>query len=263
MLNDGPDFGRPPVAEVVCGVQFSGTDGWCTPHFGSFWELIRAEYPEFEDQPPLDKLRFERAAPPEPRLSLLPPLRRVFFVQPPGNFLIQLQQNRILHNWRKVNDSDEYPRFKEAYKRFVWSWEKLKHFAVLAALPDPQPEALELTYVNHITKDGAKFPRDVWDFLEFYAQTPKAVIARESSVVAMHFGWPLPNEMGILTFDLKHGLRPSDESEVLLIEFNARGKVKPDGVNMDNWFDTAHSAIVRTFDALTTDAAHKLWEKQS
>lgn len=262
MLNDGPHFGRPPVAEVVCGVQFSGAEGWRTPHFGSFWEQIRTEYPEFEDQPPLDRLRLEGAAS-EFQVSPLPPLRRVFFVQPPGNFLMQLQQNRILHNWRKVSDSDEYPRYKKAYAKFIWSWGKLTHFTASAGLSDPRPEAFELTYINHITKDGAKFPRDVWDFLAFYEQTPKAVVAKDSSAMAMHFGWPLPNEMGILTFDLKHGLRPSDESEVLLIEFNARGKVKQDATNMDEWFDTAHRAIVNTFDALTTESAHDLWGKQS
>ena len=261
MLTDGPHFGDPPVAEVVCGAQFSGAEDWQTPHFGSFWEQIRGEYSGFEDHPPLEKLRVN-PAPLEPKFSVLPPLRRVFYIQPPGNFLIQLQPNRILHNWRKTEEVDQYPRFETAYPKFVWSWNQLKQFAASAGLSEPQPDTFELSYVNHITKPGAKFPRDVWEFLAFYEQTPKAVLAKESSVMAMHFGWPLPKEMGILTFDLKHGLRPSDESEVLLIEFNARGKARQDGPNMDEWFGVAHDAIVNTFDALTTESAHRLWEKR-
>jgi uncharacterized protein (TIGR04255 family) len=260
-VTQGPQFKRPPVVEVVCGVQFSGTDDWRTPHFGSFWEQIRGEYPQFEDQPPLERIRLEVTAAPQPKFSLLPPLRRVFFIQPPGNFLIQLQQNRILHNWRKVGDSDEYPRHETAYSKFVWSWNKLRAFTASVGLSDPQAEVFELTYINHVSKDGSRFPHDVWDFLAFYAQTPEAVVAKEVSAMSMHFEWHLPNEMGTLTFDVKHGLRPSDESEVLLLEFNARGKAKQDGSTMDEWFDVAHHAIVNTFDALTTDSAHELWEK--
>src|ERR1035437_728983 len=104
-----PHYRRPPVIEVVCGVQFSGAEGWGTPHFGRFWQHIENEYSQFEDQPPLPPLRLE-AASLEPLLMTLtlPPLRRVFYIQPPGNFLIQLQQNRLLHNWRKTDEKDEY-----------------------------------------------------------------------------------------------------------------------------------------------------------
>ena len=118
---------------------------------------------------------------------------------------------------RKTEEVDQYPRFEMAYPKFVWSWNQLKQFAEGAGLSEPLPDMFELAYINHITKPGAKFPRDVWDFLAFYAQTPKALVAKESSAMAMHFEWPLPNEMGVLTVDLKHGLRPSDESEVGLV----------------------------------------------
>jgi uncharacterized protein (TIGR04255 family) len=261
MLTVGPHFGRPPVVEVVCGVQFSGVDNWQTPHFGSFWEQIRGEYSQFEDHPPLEKLRLQPISS-EPQVWTLPPLRRVFFIRPPGNYLIQLQPNRILHNWRKVEDADEYPRYETAYPKFVWSWDQLKLFTARAGLAEPQPDIFELTYINHITRPGAKFPRDVWEFLAFYQQTPSVAVAKESSAMAMHFGWPLQQDMGILTFDLKHGMRATDESDVMLIEFNARGKAAQGGANMDEWFAVAHSAIVNTFDALSTESAHKLWEKR-
>jgi uncharacterized protein (TIGR04255 family) len=198
-----------------------------------------------------------------PQIFPLPPLRRVFFIQPPGNFLMQLQQGRILHNWRKVADSDEYPRYETAFPRFAKSWETLKHFAESAGLSEPQPEVFELTYINHITKDGAKFPRDIWDFLAFYGKTPNAAIAGDSSTVAMNFSWQLPDGMGTLIFDLKHGLRPADSREVLLIELSARGKAKEGENSMKDWFQVAHDAIVNTFDVLTSDSAHVLWRKQS
>jgi uncharacterized protein (TIGR04255 family) len=175
---------------------------------------------------------------------------------------MQLQQNRILHNWRRVSESDEYPRYSTAYSKFVWCWNQLRTFAASAGLSEPQPDVFELTYINHVFKPGSKFPRDVWEFLAFYERTPEAAVAKASSAMAMHFGWPLPGEMGALTFDLKHGIRPNDETEVLLIEFNARGKPQEGGSGMEGWFDVAHRAVVNTFDALTTNSAHLLWEKE-
>jgi uncharacterized protein (TIGR04255 family) len=247
--------------EVVCGVQFSGADGWGTPHFGRFWQQIQNEYPLFEDQAPLAPLRLENAASSEPQILTMPPLRRVFFVQPPGNFLIQLQQDRLLHNWRKTDDKDEYPRYERAYDRFVSAWRQFEAFLEQVSLPPAHAKVFELTYINHITRSGAKFPRDVWDFLAFYERTPKATTVQESSAISMHFAWPLPAEMGSLTLDLKHGVRPNDESDVLVIELIARGKAKESTGYMNEWFDVAHLAIVRTFDDFTTLEAHALWEK--
>ena len=260
MSTDGPHYRNPPVIEVVCGVQFSGAHDWQTTHFGGFWQFVRTDYPLFEDHPPLEKLRLGTAAL-EPEILTMPPLRRVFFIQPPGNFLIQLQPNRILHNWRKIEESDQYPRFETAYPKFVSSWQTLKEFTASARLSEPEPDIFELTYINHISSGGTKFPRDVWDYLAFYEQTPEAVLAKESSAMVMHFGWPLPDDAGVLTFDLKHGVRASDENEVLLIELNARGSAKGGSRTMHDWFDLTHRAIVNTFDSLTTESAHKLWGK--
>ena len=259
----GPHYKYPPVIEVVCGIQFSGMEEWRTPHFGSFWEQIRAEYPEFEDRAPLDRIQLESGGSVGPQIFPLPPLRRVFFIQPPGNFLIQLQQSRILYNWRKVTPQDEYPRYETAYPRFLKSWEALKGFAASSGLSEPQAEIFELTYINHITKDGATFPRDAWDFLAFYGGPPSAAVAGDSSSIAMNFSWHLPKEMGSLVFDLRHGLRPTDSQHVLQIELSARGKAKHGESSMKPWFQIAHDSIVNTFDMLTSESSHDLWEKIS
>lgn len=259
-----PHFDRPPVIEVVCGLQFEGLDGWRTPHYGQFGRLIADEYPEFEDQPPLPKLRLEPAPGPQPQLApllRLPPLRRVFYIKPPGNFLIQVQENRFLHNWRKVKDADEYPRYDAAYERFVRYWHKFEQFVSDVQLAQPKPEIFELTYINHILANGASFPRDVWDFLGFYGKSPEATTAMEASGMAMQFMWPLPKAMGNLTLDVKHGNRLTDHKEVLVMELTARGKATPDAAGMEGWFDTAHDAVVNTFEKLTTKYAHQLWGK--
>jgi uncharacterized protein (TIGR04255 family) len=258
----GPHFRRPPVVEVVCGVQFQDLEGWATPHYGKLWSRLEGEYPDFEERPPLPRLRLEPPVSDETVISPLPPLRRVFFIQRPGNYLIQVQQNRFLHNWRRISDSDEYPRYDRAYERFVRYWGEFKAFVVQVGLPEPQPEVFELTYINHIMAEGATFPRDVWTYLDFYQQSPEAT-AKAASELMMHFGWPLPSDLGILTLDVKHGHRVADQREILLMELNARGKARQGEAGMQDWFDVAHHAIVTTFDGLTTEEAHESWGKYS
>lgn len=256
-----PHFDRPPVIEVVCGIQFEALEGWQTPHYGQFGRLLAEEYPEFEDRSPLPTLRLEPAPGGQPQVFPLPPLRRVFFVKPPGNFLIQLQENRFLHNWRKVRDEDEYPRYDAAYDRFVRYWQEFRQFLVDVHLPAPRPEIFELTYINHIMAEGAAFPRDVWTFLGFYEKRPEATTAMEATGMMMHLMWPLPKGMGNLTLDVKHGNRVTDQKEVLMMELTARGRAPGDAARMEEWFDVAHDAIVNTFDELTTKHAHQIWGK--
>ena len=258
-----PHFERPPVIEVVCGVQFEGLDSWGTAHYGKFWSCVAPEYSEFQEQPPLAKIQLEPPSPKGLHFSPLPPLRRVFFIQPPGNFLLQVQPNRFLHNWRKVKDGDEYPRYDEAYERFRKYWEVFKCFLEESKLPPPQVDAFELTYINHIFADGASFPRDVWNFLGFYGRSPRARAAMEATSMQINFTWPLQRELGVLTMEVKHGHRTVDQGEVLLVELTARGKARGGEGEMGLWFEVAHDAIVNTFDDLTTETAHRLWGKRA
>lgn len=256
-----PHFRRPPVVEVACGVQFGPLDEWRTSHYGQFWSSIEEEYSQTEDQPPLARLHLDPSPVFEPRFSPLPPLRRVFYVKPPGNFLIQVQQNRFLHNWRQITDSDEYPRFDSAFEKFVGSWQRFNEFLSAKKLPKPVPEIWELTYINHITDSGAIFPRDVWEYLAFYEKSPEATTAMQASAMAIKFAWPLPQDRGSLMLDVQHGHRVSDQRQLLVLDLTARGPAGSSDATMDTWFETAHQAIVNTFEKLTTRRAHDLWKK--
>jgi hypothetical protein len=44
--------------------------------------------------------------------------------------------------------------------------------------------------------------------------------------MAMQIVWPLPNEMGTLSLDVKHGNRVNDQKEVLELEFTVRGPAR-------------------------------------
>src|SRR5258708_4827525 len=48
-----PEFDLPPVSEVAIGVEFLSLETWRIPHFGLYWNQIRAEYPKCEVHPPI------------------------------------------------------------------------------------------------------------------------------------------------------------------------------------------------------------------
>lgn len=257
-----PSFRNPPVVEVACGVQFETLELWNTTHFGQFAATIRDTYPTTQDHPPLAPIRLGERTAFEPVLSPLPPLRRVFFIDPSGNFLIQLQPNRFLHNWRRTKDLDQYPRYDTAFDKFVSAWNGFAGFLSSVAIPPPRPDIWELTYINHIMGSGdARFPRDVWDYLAFYEKSPSAVTPMPASSMAMQFSWPLAEGRGTLVLDAKHGNRVDDQREVLVVELTVRGPASDEPGSMNSWFDVAHHAIVNTFEKFTTAQAHNIWEK--
>jgi uncharacterized protein (TIGR04255 family) len=259
-----PDFDRPPLTEVVCGVQFAPIEGWLTSHYGLFWNRIKAAYPGSEDQPPLRRLKLEEfQTPDEFNLALLPPLRRVFFTTAPANYLVQLQNNRFLHNWRKLNESDGYPRFPEAYSRFSERWSDFNSFLADCGLPASLPQVYELTYVNMISAPEAVFPRDVWRFMNFYKELPRTASGSGARGLELRLSWPLEDDAGTLNMKLNHGVMEpvKGTGPVLVVEFTALGRAGKGRDDMELWFKTAHDAIVHTFVALTTPESHEMWGK--
>ena len=48
-----PDFVKPPVNEVVCGIQFQPLKGMTVPYLGLLWQKFRPEYPKCREVAPL------------------------------------------------------------------------------------------------------------------------------------------------------------------------------------------------------------------
>src|SRR5262249_36960879 len=129
MANGLPEYKRPPVIEVVLGVQFDPLSAFLTAHFGRFGEVVRADYPQIEDRPPLpDIVEGQAGGGGNVAVLDLPPLRRVFFIDPSGQMLMQVQPSRFLHNWRTVTAGDVYPRFPAAWELFTSGWDKFVAF---------------------------------------------------------------------------------------------------------------------------------------
>ncbi len=264
---DLPSYKQPPINEVVCGVQFEALTSFSTVHFGKLWLRMREEYPKTEDREPLAEI-YERETGSQIKEAMLaftvPPLRRVFYVDESGNYLLQVQPTRFLSNWRKQRDEDAYPRFSAARLRFLQGWKQFVAFLQDESLGPPKANQYELTYINHIYEATAPFPEGIQEHLGFFtwknARTLKFLPTPRSANFNLQYA--LPNGKGALHVTIKHGKRISDQKGVMLLDLTARGPARPDWSDMEDWFDLTHEWIVKGFTDLTTVDAHARWRRE-
>lgn len=260
-----PEFENPPINELVCGTQFESIGKWQTPHFGLFWERVRAEYPEFQDQNPLTTLSAPTAAEVSKlRVDIetlqMVPLRRVWLLDQSRQYLMQVDPPRFLHNWRKLKDGDTYPRFRSAYAKFTESLNVFRRFVRESSLGEPVFDQYELSYINHIVSDEEN-PTSAYEYLSCFKWDPESKLLGRPNGLQLSFRVPLGEKRGMLIISAKHGKRKSDNRHVLILELSARGSAEPTGTDMQEWYDLAHETIVRSFVELTTSEAHKFWRR--
>jgi uncharacterized protein (TIGR04255 family) len=118
-----PDFTNPPVTEVVLSIQFAPPPAYREVYAREVWAIFEKSFPIIEEKPQLPP-SFEVFGGPEmPGMKLNFGIlsgvvhNRYWFLVPNKTELIQFQQDRFIHNWRKVTDN-EYPRFEAVVANF-------------------------------------------------------------------------------------------------------------------------------------------------
>jgi uncharacterized protein (TIGR04255 family) len=245
-------FSSPPLKEVVLGVVFNAP-ALSSVDYGLYWREIRERFPV----KPVDK----PALGGEPIVSLIPPLRRVWFESDNKKELLQLQSDRFYYNWRKQDSAESYPRFIQIYPKFQKEWQNFsqwceKNIGFLI------PVQYELTYINHIDKDfGWESPADHQSILTFAGKdwvTPLG--SPESYVFALQFS--LPDKAGTLTINGNQGYKTGDQDSstqdpLMVLELTARSSGTAD--DFDGWFKLAHDYIVSSFIDLTQKSIQQKW----
>jgi len=258
-----PDYEKPPVIEVVCGIQFKPLSNFRATTYGLFWQTIRDEYPKVEDMPPLPEV-IEQFLPStkrnEPQLEVLkkPPLPRVFFIHKDPVWLIQLQPDRFIHNWRKEG-RDFYPRYPVVFNKFWNAWERFLEFVKKEGLDDPLINQLEISYINHIPMgEGWTSLADLgMIFSDFSWRCERRFLSNPESF-GLRISFFLPDSQGRLHVSVKHAVRVADNHPVLLCELTARGMPKnEDFSSIKDWFNLGREWIVRGFADLINEKTQK------
>ena len=252
-----PEFENPPVNEVIFGIVFRKLSDFKIPYLGLLWERYKPEYPGCEEQAPLLEVAPQQ-------VTETWPAPRIWFIHSNDSRVIQLQSDRFLFNWRKREHA--YPSYKNVFPEFKRNLLAFKSFLADNALGQLELISTELTYINSIPKG------DRWETLkDIQAVFPDLRwkgSQRRFLGVPQNLHWssnfPLPDDKGELTATVRTGIRKSDQTPVLVLEFNARGGAE--GLSeeaMWEWFELAHQWIVLGFEDLTSlDIQLKMWMKK-
>ncbi|MEJ7804825.1 MAG: TIGR04255 family protein [Telluria sp.] len=261
---DLPDFKRPPLNEVVLGVQFSNPVNYSQIHAGEVWNLFRAEYPNVEEHQPISPA-FETFGPKtQTNLGgqfafIEGPLHdRYWFLNQSRDELIQFQQDRLHHNWRKVGDeSNEYPRFECMISKFTDELSKLEGYFNDLAPQSLQVNQCEVSYINHFPVENDTDIRmsDWLRFINFDGIQPQnfAFNFREALLDDANKPWAR------LSCEVSEGRKVSGQ-RIIALTLTVRGAPTiPDAKSALEFLSKGRNLIVKRFAELTTDTAHEKW----
>jgi uncharacterized protein (TIGR04255 family) len=257
---DLPDFGDPPLNEVVLGVQFDPARGYSQIRAGEVWALFKSAFPEVEEHPALPPSFEVFGLPQAAQMNLGfitgPSHDRFWFLAPSREELIQFQPDRLLHNWRKIGDgSNQYPRFGRMIESFRTELQSLENYV---ATLSPQSLAInqcEVTYVNNIPWDEG--PVDAWlKFLHFDGGPADDFTASFRRVLPGVEGQP----SGRLICEAATAFVST--KRIIRLTLSVRGApVRPDVPLALEFLERGHEMIVREFAEVTTESAHKKWQR--
>lgn len=266
--DDLPDFAQPPLAEVVLGIQFDPIVGLSSARLGEVWGLFRDRFPTTEDHPPLAAAFEHLDSPAQPRelqinLDFMrPPLPRCWFTSRAGDEVLQFQQDRFHHNWRR--GASEYPRYPVVRERFESEATDLIEYLETAGIGAIEINQCEVSYINHIVADeywsepgqGGRVLR-LLDSGSAHGLGPQEHVRLEASFLIVDES---REPRGRLHASLVSGILRDGSKPMLALTLTARGAPIGSGVEGAlKFLDLGRRWTVRSFADLTTERMHKVW----
>ncbi len=262
-----PSYEQPPLIEVVCSVQFSSLEGLLSPHLGVLWQRFQPDYPFCDDLTPITpKIEFsEQQKIEQVTISNIPELPRVWFINQDGTRIIQIQRDRFIYNWRKVDPDNEYPRYNLLIQTFQDHLAEFNRFVKEAELGQIQPyQQYELTYINQI------HPGQIWQkpedigkvFPDISWQGKSSRFLNNPDSISWGSVFNLPEQIGRLYASVKPAI--FNEKSTLVFELTVRGiGGYTSSELLPNWFDIAHEWIVSAFADLTDQETQiNIWKRR-
>jgi uncharacterized protein (TIGR04255 family) len=271
-----PEFEAPPVSEVALSVQFAPIENLTTFQIAALWESVFKErLPKVEEHAPLEsnieRFGISKIAKREAfRLEAFdrPPIPRFWFTEDLGNQLIQVQPDRFVRNWRKMESSTEYPRYPAVRESFSSDFQSFETFVKNRCLGEVVVNQCEMTYVNTIAMNEwddlhSKADRIIspWSgaYSDEFLPVPEDINATARFIIPASDGNPL----GRLYVTLAPRFLIADNVPVFILTLMVRGLPEIPGLEgILRFFDIAHEWIVRGFTSFTTSEMHTIWRRK-
>lgn len=264
-----PRFEKPPVAELVLGVQFNPLVSLNTVQVSAWRDRIKAEFPIIQEHPELpDLVEVPELQVMKVRMQMVEgvPPRRFWFVNGAETELIQIQRNRFVYNWRKRADGDQYPTYDVLRKKLEVQLKAFLEFAAAERMGDFVPNLCEVTYMNHIVGSGVWTTHGeaskVFSALSG-GQAGSFLPKAESMTFAGTFQIPLAGDrFGRLRVHSEPSFFIADKTPLFRMSVSSRvPALSPDFPGVLGAMDVGHVWGTCGFAALTTAEMHKVWER--
>ena len=255
---DLPDFAEPPLNEVVLGVQFAPAQGYSQIRAGEVWSLYKDRFPQVEEHPPLPPTfeTFGRVQAAQFGFGIVTGAThdRFWFLTPSKEELIQFQQDRLMHNWRKVGDeTNPYPRFEAMIRDFEQELGGLEDYFTTLAPQTILINQCEVTYVNHIPFDEPgrwlRFIKFETSPIDDFAMTFRRTLHREREPV------------GRLTCETAVVIAAGNKLMLRLALTARSAPARPDMHAALELLRENRKIVVDAFTEFTTEAAHQVWKR--
>jgi uncharacterized protein (TIGR04255 family) len=198
---------------------------------------------------------------------LVPPVPRFWFETEDGTHLVQVQQDRFIHNWRERQPGDRYPRYDKLRVRFRREVERFETFLGENELGSLRVNQCEVTYFNTIQLTRSDDPHtQLSDITPLWSgQTSEEMPGglENATVQARYVMAENGEPVGRIHVSFRPVLKMPDLTRAIQLEITARGR--PRNPSIDGAFgmlDSAHASAVRTFAAVTSTTAQSLWGRQ-
>lgn len=258
-----PEFRKPPLTEVVLGIQFTPALGYQQIMAGEVWALFRKEFPHAQELPALAPTFETFGLPFAQQLSIdiaSPAHDRFWFLSENKDELIQFQNDRLLHNWRKFeNRQSVYPRFEAIFKKFGAEMKALETY-----FSELQPQRLNITqcevsYINNIplNEEKCSSSNDWLRFLIFESLQPDEFTFKFRRAITDSTG----SRRGRLYCDAAVAY-DSNEQKLIVLTLTARGIPKDPNIDAAlEFLVQGRQMVVNLFAEVTTESAHRAWER--
>lgn len=256
-----PDYDNPPAQETWMAFRFAPLE-WNIPHFGAFWNEIRADYPTFEVHPPIGEfaVRFDAMG---PNAVVNIPVR-CWFINPESDRLIQVQNNRFFHNWRRTQPGDKYLHYDELKPVFHREWNRFCDFAKRHAMGIPNVLQCEVCYINHLERGvGWDHYSDLGLIFPSVGNWVGKSFLSKPETASLNASYVMPSNEGRLHVLVQPALRQSDGKEI--IQLTITGSCRPSTSEESELFrclDFCRDWVVLSFDDLTSEHMHKIWGRK-
>jgi uncharacterized protein (TIGR04255 family) len=267
ILNDLPNFERPPVIETVLGVFFRPLKKFNSVQQGIYWnEVLRKDFPEFELRPPVDETteRFNGDsgllhAGVRWQVSNGADTPRLWAKSPGDEHILQVQRNALLANW--LRRSEHYVCFDDRLHDFQRRLSQfIDHFGEELAY-----SSCTITYINQVPVEGD----EAWS-----AALTRVLNAWSRPAIDwlppmegghFQFSFAFPKQGGRLHVGVMPARAKPDDRLLVQLEFTARLMFPKSSGNDDvaRGLRAIHEWVVRGFAALTRPEMHREWGRNA